>query len=67
MTTADQLASVRSLINKIEAAGTASYSEAGNTFTYQNLPALYARETQLLNRLRAESGPSFALIDPICE
>lgn len=67
MTTAQQLSSVQTLIANIEAAGAAGYSEAGQSFTYQDLATLYAREKSLLARLNAESGTQFALIDPITD
>lgn len=61
MDTAEQLASVRALILKIQAHGVQGYSEAGQTYTYQNLPALYARERELIARQNAESGTQYSL------
>lgn len=65
--TAEQLASVQALIAAIEAAGVSGYTQNGQTFTYQQLGTLYERERQLLDRQRAESGPSFYLGQPITD
>lgn len=57
MSTADQLASVRALIARIEG-GAQSVSFAGRTVTFANIQVLYDREAALIKRQQDEERKS---------
>lgn len=68
MSTAEQLASVRTLIAKLETEGVSEVREGSRSWKRMDLSQLYAREEMLLRRLsieqRAAAGSQFAPVIP---
>lgn len=61
--TQEQLERVQEVIRQLESGQLSSYTlPNGQSFTRHNLATLYAREQQLLDRLRRETGAGFAQV-----